>query len=352
MTATPIRVLIVDDSATSRALLSAMLSHDPGISVVGEVDSGEAAIEAAQRLRPSLITMDVHMPGIGGLEATRQIMSLAPAPIVIVSSAASHSEVNLSLDATAAGALTVVAKPAGPAAPDFESRRSAFLSLVRAMAEVKVVRRWNRRVTPVDASSPPRVTRPTGTAQIVAIAASTGGPAVLQHLVRSLSPDFPLPILVVQHIARGFVDGLAHWLGSDASVKVKVAVAGEPLRRGTVYIAPEDRHLGVQTGGTVLLSNAPEIGGFRPSGTFLFQSVAAVYGAQATAVILTGMGRDGVDGLVDVARNGGHVIAQDGDSCVVFGMPQEAILAGVVDTIIPGAQLPAYLAAIRPRRDK
>lgn len=346
----PIRALVVDDSATARALLAGMLSHDSGITVVGEAATGEAAVEAAQKLRPSIITMDVHMPGIDGLEATRQIMSLAPTPIVIVSAATNHSEVNLSLDATSAGALTVIAKPAGPGVPGFNARRAEFISLIRVMSEVKVVRRWNRRPTPSGASLRAPFRAPEKTAQIVAIAASTGGPAVLQNIFRQLPADFSLPILVVQHIARGFAAGLADWLSDGSPLRVKLAADGEPLRQRTVYVAPEDRHLGVKHGGLVSLSTAPEIGGFRPSATFMFRSVAGVYGSQSAAVILTGMGRDGVDGLADIAGSGGQVIAQDEQSCVVYGMPQEAVRAGVVDTILNGSQIAAYLAKIKQRR--
>ena len=349
----PIRALVVDDSATARALLSSILSHDPEITVIAEAASGEAAVEAAQRLRPTLITMDVHMPGMDGLEATRQIMSIAPTPIVIVSTSTTNSEVNLSLDAMAAGALTVIAKPEGPGSPGFNTRRSEFISLVRAMSEVKVVRRWTSRSAlagTTRSSSQASSRTPEKTAQVVAIAASTGGPAVLQNILRKLPADFPLPILVVQHIARGFAGGLAEWLADGSSLRVKLAEDGEPLRKRTVYIAPEDRHLGVTQGGVVVLSNAAEIGGFRPSATFLFRSIASIYGSQSAAVILTGMGRDGVDGLADIALSGGQIIAQDEQSCVVYGMPQEAVRAGLVDTILPASQMAAYLAKLRQRR--
>lgn len=345
----PIRVLVVDDSPTSRALIVMMLESEPGFEVIGQAASGEAAVEAAQRMRPSLITMDVYMSGMSGLEATREIMSVAPAPIVIVTSVTPGSA-SLSLDATAAGALTVVAKPEDVASQGFEFRHAEFISVMRSMAQVKVVRRWSPqapKITPVRSTIVPSAVR---SAQVIAVGASTGGPAVLMDIFRRLPADFHLPILVVQHIARGFTAGLAEWLASGTRLKVKLGVHGETLRRGHVYLAPEDRHIGVNPGGTMLVSNAPAIGGFRPSASFLFQSVASVYGRETAAVILTGMGRDGVDGLESVHAAGGQVISQDEASCIVYGMPQQAVRAGVVDTILPGDQIGSYLRGITVRR--
>lgn len=341
-----IRVLVVDDSATARALIVGMLEADPRITVVGEADSGAAAVAAAIRLRPSLITMDIHMPGMDGLDATREIMTKAPTPIVIVSSAANHSEVDLSLDATAAGALTVVGKMEGPSAPDFEESRAEFVGLLKAMAQVKVVRRWTRETTPPDpvpAVEYPQDVRP---ARVVAIAASTGGPAVLQRIFSALPGDFPLPILVVQHIAHGFVQGLADWLGGSTKLRVCAARDGDRLESGHVYIAPDRHHLGARDRATIGLSSAPPIGGFRPAGTYLFDSVAKSFGPATAAVILTGMGTDGVDGLRAVRAAGGQVIAQEERSCVVYGMPQAAVRAGIVDTVLTPPRIVEYLNAL------
>src|SRR5262249_33639512 len=172
-------------------------------------------------------------------------------------------------------------------------------------------------------------------AKLVAIAASTGGPAALQSLLSGLPGDLVAPILVVQHITRGFAPGLAAWLNRLCDLHVKVAEPGEPLAPHTVYIAPDDRHLGVADRASVLLSAAPPVGGFRPSGTFLFESVAQVFGAGALAVMLTGMGEDGVAGLLAVRRHGGRVLGQDEKSRAVFGMPGAAIAGGLVDLVLP-----------------
>jgi two-component system chemotaxis response regulator CheB len=342
----PVRVLVVDDSPTARVLLRETLASEPGIAVVGEARDGKEAIEAARRLRPSLITMDLYMPVMDGLAATREIMIAAPTPIVIVSSAVNRGEVNLSLEATAAGALTVVGKPEGPVSPGFEAWRAEFLGLIKAMAQVKVVRRWNRTTSPpypVVRSELPLPVRP---ARVIAIVASTGGPAALQRILMELPRDFALPILLVQHIAHGFVDGLTEWLNAATQLRVKIARDRERVQRGTVYIAPNDRHLGVRDDKTILLSSAPHVGSFRPAGTFLFESVARVYGSTALAVIMTGMGADGVDGLRSVRAAGGASIAQDESSCVVYGMPREAVRAGVVDAILSTREIINYLIAL------
>lgn len=336
-----IRVVVAEDSPTVRALLTAILEDDSEIRVVGQARDGREAVRLAVELRPDLITMDVNMPGMDGLAATKEIMVLAPAPILVVSSQASQSQVELSLNAVRAGALMVVPTPGNPGSEHFEEHCRHFLAMVKAMARVKVVRRWARGAERPPAPLPPYVGR--GTIQVVAFAASTGGPAALQRILADLPRDLRVPILVVQHIAAGFVDGLAQWLSGSCDLHVKVAEEGEALRGRTVYLAPDDRHLGTGGDRQVALSHAPAIGGFRPSATHLFHSVARTYGSAAMAVVLTGMGRDGVDGLHAVRAAGGRVLAQDEATSVVYGMPGEAVASGVVDVVLPLAEIAPHI---------
>jgi two-component system chemotaxis response regulator CheB len=339
-----IRVLLVEDSLTQRQLLVEILNGDPGIRVVGEAKDGAEAVALARTLRPDLIVMDVHMPVMDGLAATKEIMVEVPTPIVLVSSSSSSLGVELALNAMRAGALLVVEKPDHPGAPDFPVRRDQLVRMAKAMSEVKVVRQ--HAGPPELAAPPPRAAVRGVPVRLVAVAASTGGPAVLQRILGDLPRDFAPPVLVVQHIAAGFVQGLADWLNGSSLHPVKVAEHGEPLRPRVVYLAPDDRHLGVKAPGLIELSAAPTVNGFRPSGTHLFESTARLYGPSLAAVILTGMGNDGVHGLRAVRAAGGTVLAQDEASCVVYGMPQEAIAAGVVDGVLGAVQIGARLAEL------
>lgn len=328
-----VRVLVAEDSVTTRELLVEILRSDPDIDVVGEAKNGVEAVELTKRLRPTVVTMDIRMPAMDGFEATRQIMVEAPTPIVIVSANYNAHDVETSMHALRLGALTLLAKPPGPEASDFDEQRVRFVQTIKTMSEVKVVRRWpERRQQPL----PPFVAAPTGARpRIVAIAASTGGPAALAHILSELPGDFPLPVLVVQHMAKGFANGFAAWLNATGSLHVKVAEDGEPLCPRTVYVASDDRHLGVVDRSTIAVSDGAPVDGFRPSGTFLFESVAQTFGPSVVAVILTGMGDDGVVGLLAVRRAGGCVLVQDEETSIVFGMPGAAVSAGLADVTYP-----------------
>ncbi len=338
----PLRVLIAEDSATARALLVAILRSDPGIEIVGEARDGEEAVSMTVELKPDLVTMDVAMPRLDGFEATKRIMAEAPTPIVIVSSVVDVHAVDTGLQALRAGALSVLAKPAGPQSPDFAESCKQLLSTIKAMAGVKVVRRRFDILPghPVPVAKPGRAM----TSRVVALAASTGGPGALQRVLGGLPANFPLPILIIQHIARGFIDGLATWLDDASPLKVKVAEAGEMALPGVVYVGAEDRHLGITAKGNIVLSEDPPIGGFRPSASYLFHSVAMAYGTSVISVILTGMGQDGMSGMRAIRERRGTVIAQDEATSIVFGMPKAVIEAGLADHVLPLSAIGPWLA--------
>lgn len=333
-----IRVLVAEDSTTARLLLVEMLGSDPEIQVVGQARDGREAVVLTRQLRPDVVSMDIQMPTMDGFEATTRIMQETPTPIVIVSSL-DVKDVRISLESLRAGALALLPKPVGPRSPQYAEEKQAFLITLKAMSQVKLFRR--PRTQPPFAGLAP-VARPVSThgyantgVRVVGLVASTGGPAALLRILSALPGDLPVPILAVQHIALGFAPGLAEWLAASCKVKVRMAVHGEPLLPGTVYMPPDNHHLGVMEGMHVLVSQESPVGGFRPSGTFLFQSMARVAGASCMGVILTGMGTDGVEGLRAIRAAGGRILAQDEASSEVWGMPGAAVAAGLHDAVVP-----------------
>jgi two-component system chemotaxis response regulator CheB len=327
-----LRVLVVDDSEVARRLLISILTADADLEVVGEAATGEEAYEQARRLKPDVITMDLHMPTMNGLETTRKIMEDSPRPIVMISSDRNASHVAGSFEALEAGALTVLRKPE----LNGDGDRAQLLELtetVKLMAGVKVFRRrkFRRRRS---AGTPPRYSR-NDEIEVVAIGSSTGGPAALRTILETLPPTMPVPILVAQHLAKGFDRGLADWLDSVSELRVTLAADGMRPLPGDVVIAPCGLHLGVDKDRRVRLSDTRPIGGHRPSANYMFESVARVYGPRALGVILTGMGDDGTVGLQTLKAAGATVLAQDEATCVVYGMPRAALRAGVVDETLP-----------------
>jgi two-component system chemotaxis response regulator CheB len=341
-------VLVADDSPVARRLLVHILDADPALRVASEAADGAEAVRLAERVRPAVIVMDVRMPLLDGLQATRRIMETRPTPIVLVSADYDARDMTRSFEALQAGALTILGKPPGPQDPSFAERATALTTAVKLMADVKLVRRRAAGPTPPRPRPvPPGPSPTTGRRQvaIAAIAASTGGPAALATVLGTLPAGTPVPILVVQHIAAGFHQGLVNWLDSVCPLAVALARDGQPLRAGEVLIAPADAHLGVTTQGRVTLSSGPPIGAHRPSATHLFRSVARAYAAAAVGVVLTGMGDDGVAGLRALKDAGGLVLAQDETTSVVYGMPGEAAASGVVDQVLPLTRIAGALAS-------
>ncbi len=346
-----IRVLVVDDSPTQRHLLRVIMDSDPELTVVGEARNGEEAISLCERLRPNIITMDIRMPRMDGYEAIRWIMAERPRPIVVLTSTQSEIELGVSYRAIDAGALTVMGKPHGLPGDDPEADQ--LIATLKALAEVKVVRRrpWLQKERPSSVVGRTRCVKAGAPVRLIAIGASTGGPPSLQGILQGLPADLAVPIVAVQHISRGFTAGLARWLSETTPLRVKVADPGEPLAPGTVYLAPEDRHLLVTQNSSAMLSTAAPVGGFRPSVTVLFESVAEHYGAGAIGVLLTGMGDDGARGLKAMHDAGAHTIAQDEASSIVFGMPKEAIALGATREVLPLEQIAGRLANLLAKRE-
>lgn len=348
----PVRVVVVEDSQTVRELLVAILQSAGDIQVVGTASNGEEAVRLVKRLRPNVVTMDINMPRLNGLDATRQIMSEAPTPIVVISGSLMRNDVDLAFEAMQAGALTAVRTP-GLADPQTCDQ---VIQTIRLMSEVHVVRRWNstgaRKAAPsslpaVPSSAPLRV-KDNQKIQVIGIAASTGGPATLAAMLKPLPADFPIPILITQHITTGFGTGLAEWLDSQVAMRVNLARHGDSIQPGVILLAPDDYHMQVNAHGLIELSREDRYYGLRPSANFMFNSLARFYGPTAIGIIMTGMGDDGVEGLKNLHMAGGMTIAQDEKSCVVYGMPQEAVLNGAVDRVMAPDQISMFLNQFSP----
>lgn len=342
-----IDVLIVEDSAVVRAHLAYLLGADPALRVIGTASTGEEAIASVRARRPHVILMDIHMPGMGGFEATREIMATTPVPIVIVTSTMSFSEVSTAMRAMTAGALAVTKKPGGLGSPHAAADAAELITLVKLMSEVKVVRR--SRPTPPQgvAPLPQRLPAlPSGGISVVAIGASTGGPPAIHELLLGLPKAFPIPILIVQHITPGFTQGFADWLSGATGFPVHVASDGEGPLPGHVYVAPDDRHLTIGPFAELRLSGDEPVNGLRPSVSVLFRSVAERHGRRAVGVLLTGMGKDGAAELKSMADAGAITVAQDLESSIVHGMPGEAIALGGARYVLSPPQIAAMLISL------
>jgi two-component system chemotaxis response regulator CheB len=341
-----IKVLIVDDSKVIQEFLAHLLSSDPDIQVVGFANSGIEAIELVKKKKPDIITMDIHMPGMDGYEATRTIMETYPTPIVIVSGSSNKKEVSNTFRLLEAGALAVVIRPPGFENPKFAASRKELIQTVKLMSEVKVVRLFPRsrkeQIKPLKLVQ--TFENDLKRIQIIAIGASTGGPMALQIILSGLPGDLPVPVLIVQHIAKGFVKGFNEWLSATSGIKLKIAEDGEHLLPGIGYIAPDNFHMGISRGDKIILSDQPPENGLKPSVSCLFRSVAQSFGPNALGVLLTGMGKDGADELKAMKDKGAFTLVQNKESCVVFGMPGEALSIGAADQALSPEKIAEILA--------
>jgi len=344
-----IQVLIVEDSSVVRELLIHILHSDPQIRVVGSVESGEEALKEVRRLRPDLITMDVNLPRMDGFETTRRIMEEIPTPIIIVSAAWVSTQMEKTFQALEAGALAVLEKPS-VAARDYDARTRELIRAVKAMSEVKVIRRWSRNSrieTALPTSGEPEIGKGEKQFAVVAMGASTGGPTVLKQILSGLPGNFPIPILIVQHMTQGFILGFVDWLSRAANYPVSVAVHGEEMRAGRAYVAPDGLQMGVNGLGKITLNKGELENGLCPSVSYLFRSVVRAYGENAVGVLLTGMGRDGANELKIMRDSGMLTIAQNKETSVVYGMPGEAVGMNAASHVLPPEKIAQMLKKLR-----
>lgn len=326
-----IKVLIVDDSRVSRELLKHILEEDPSIEVIGLVESGEAALTWLSKNTCHVITMDIHMPVLNGYEVTQKIMSIKPTPTIIISSGYTHTDEKMAFDAIEAGALAILEKPAGIGDHHYHKKAKEIVETVKMVSGIKVVRRttFYSQHQIVNASIEKEIKREFNA---VAIGASLGGPLAIAQILSELPEDFSVPIFVVQHIAAGFTDGFIKWLQDRTKLKVLAVKDGLNAKAGHVYVAIDGYQMIVKKGNHISLEVSEHV---QPSINILFKSISQAYGPNAIGILLTGMGRDGAEGLLAMKQKGGVTIAQDKESSIVFGMPKEAIQLGAATKVLP-----------------
>jgi two-component system chemotaxis response regulator CheB len=351
-----IRVLLVDDSPSVRAVLKRFFRKTRDIEVVGESGDGAHAVQAVIDLQPHVVVMDLQMPVLDGYEATAQIMAVRPTPIVVLSSRANRNQMQTAFEAMRRGALEVLPKPEDTAS--WQQLAESLPETVRTVAAARTKPRAAPRVRPV---RPAAVTGAggaggaggTGIGEVprelrwVAIGASTGGPAAIREFLEEVPADAPVGFLIVQHIASGFELGFADWLNKEFPFDVRLATDGETLRRGAVRLAPGGAHLRLEGQGVLRLdSDTPARRGHRPSVDEMFHSCAEHCPREVAGVLMTGMGSDGVEGLLALRQAGGITLAQDEASSVVFGMPRVALERGAADVALPPRELARALARL------
>ncbi|MCY7335313.1 MAG: response regulator [Chamaesiphon sp.] len=336
----PIKVLLVEDSLIALELLQRLLKSSPEVEIVGTARNGREALELIPQVNPSVICTDLHMAPIDGLELTQAVMAKFPRPILVISNSVQEDDTRNIFGLLQAGAVDIFPKPTSGDYREYEQVKQRLLAKIKMLSQVTVKARASSQLRATSASA--NINAP-GTSRAIAIGASTGGPQAIHKLVTSLPQDFPIPVICAQHIGDGFLTGLISWLKEDAHLNIKVAQIGETPAPKTVYFAPERAHLEFDAQGKFIYSNFTTSTGTCPSIDALFRSVARIYGSSSASILLTGMGTDGVAGTKAVAAAGGMTIAQDEQSCLVFGMSKLAIDSGSVGHILSLSEIAPFL---------
>jgi two-component system chemotaxis response regulator CheB len=346
-----IKVLITEDSPVVRGYLKYILDSDPEIEVVGIACDGEEAVRMVNENKPDVVTMDIHMPKMDGYQATRRIMETSPVPIVICSASWNPEEVEKTFRTMEAGAVAALEKPRGPGHPESDSSVGELLRTVKLMSGVKVVRRWSSdRRKKAEAKTPEKPVMVSQKAKsevkLVVVGSSTGGPLVLQTLLAGLPKNFPVPVVIVQHIASGFLIGLCEWLVRTTNFPTRIPDNGEKLLAGHAYLAPDKYQISVDPQLRVVLTEDHSDQGLCPSVSYLFNSAVNRFGKHVIGVLLTGMGKDGSLELKRLRDQGAFTIAQDKETSVVHGMPGEAIKMGGASIILSSSEIPKKLVSL------
>ncbi len=341
-----IKVLLVEDSPVAITILKRIIDSAEDMSLVGTAKTGIEALDILPKIKPDVICTDLMMPKMNGLELTKAIMSNTPKPILVISACVEDEYQNNVFQVLNAGAVDVFPKPRGGNLEDYEAIRDKLLAKIRVLAGVKVFTKRTQSNgtlklpnTPQSSTFKSNVSKNsipfTGNVRAVAIAASTGGPLAFQEVLSLIPANFPVPILCVQHISTGFLDGFINWLKQNCKLNVTLARTGESPQKGNIYFPPERSHLQLDAQGRFYCVDNTPVDGHCPSATVLFQSVASYYRSSCMGILMTGMGRDGAAGLLTMKQKGAYTIAEDEESCVVFGMPQEAIKIDAAKVVLP-----------------
>jgi two-component system, chemotaxis family, protein-glutamate methylesterase/glutaminase len=324
-----IRILIVDDSTVFQDLLRYIFSSEDDMLVVGVASDGKEAINLIASKKPDLITMDLYMPVMNGLEAIRKIMEDNPIPIVVISSSYQATDGSKSFQAIDAGALTILPKPVGINHPNFARIKAELVKTIRAMAEIKVVTKRQKYLVkqPIQSEIIPPATYNESKTQykIAVIGVSTGGPQVLSRILPQIPKDISFPIVIAQHISDGFLEGMVEWLSRTTELKIEIAEHNKVLEKGTIYFCPTERNTSIQPNLVVNISKDISAQLATPSISHLFRSIHKNFRQNAIGILMTGMGRDGVEELAIMKETGAVTIVQDKDSCIVYGIPYEAV---------------------------
>lgn len=343
------RVLLVEDSLIAQAILKRILNASGNVEVVGVAKTGLEALLMIPQLNPDVICTDLHMPQMDGLQFTYEVMAKTPIPILVISASVQEEDTKNVFALLDAGAVDIFPKPLIQDISEYEAIQAALVQKIQVLSGVRVFTRYRKSPTAVPqtlVTLPPMSARALGQVsrvKVVAMGASTGGPQALKTILAALPADWPTPILVVQHISFGFLQGLIDWLMLHCALPIRIAKAGEMPQRGVIYFPPERMHLNIDHRGQFAMSAGPKVDGHRPSVTAMMESVARYYRGAALGVLLTGMGRDGADGLAAIAQAGGHTIAQNEATSVVFGMPKEAIALNGARQVLPVEQIAAAM---------